>query len=257
MLPLYAIGVMISFTLTGLGLARHTWQTKEGNWKSDFTIFGFGGLLSFFILGVFVVTKFSQGAWVVLIIIPALVLFFDRINVIYKREIASTMITPEALDDFHQVVAKVKKRRAHMSIDEYRNKFVIPVYDLNLIVLKACKYAYSLTPQVTAVHVASDPIRTEKLLRHWAESKMEIPLEIVQSPYRATVHDFIAYVTELEKNTHFTSITVVVPEFVPDKLWHNALHNQTGQLLKLLLLLRKNILITSVPYHPEIDKVKK
>lgn len=108
---------------------------------------------------------------------------------------------------------------------------IVPVYDLNLIVLKTLKYAYALTPQVTAVHVASDPNRSAKLLKHWVEHHIEIPLEIVDSPYRATVHDFLNYIDQVEKKGNFDTITVAIPEYVPEKLWQNLLHNQTGQLV--------------------------
>lgn len=251
MLPLYAIGVLLSFALTGIGLAKHTWQEKGAKWKSDFAIFSFGGIVSFLVFLVFITTKFTQGAWIILIIMPLLVLMFRGICCVYRGEIQDLDVTPEAADDFHRHVAKLKRRRAHAELAEYRNKIVVPVYDLNLIVMKALKYAYSLTPQVTAIHVASDPDRTAKLLRHWTEQHIEIPLEIVESPYRATVHDFLDYLDKLEKKGHFDTITVAIPEYVPEKMWHNLLHNQTGQLMKLMLLFRKSILVTSVPYHPQ------
>ncbi|MHB8125477.1 MAG: APC family permease [Desulfitobacteriaceae bacterium] len=249
MLPLYAIGVFISFTLTGIGLAKHTWLNKEKKWFPDFVIFSFGGVVSFLVFLVFLITKFTQGAWIMLIIMPLLVLLFHTINRVYSGEINQLSVTQEALEDFHRHVAKVKRRRSHSEIAEYKNKIVVPVFDLNLIVLKALKYAFSLTPQVRAVHIASDPERTAKLIRHWGEKHIEIPLEIVQSPYRATVHDFLRYLDKLEKKGNFDTITVAIPEFVPLKLRHNLLHNQTGQLIKVMLLFRKNILVTSVPYH--------
>ena len=250
MLPLYAIGVFISFTLTGLGLAKHVWQEKGKKWKSDLVIFGFGGTISFLVLVVFIITKFTQGAWIILVIMPILVLMFRGIRCVYKGEVRNVEITPEAVESFHRHVTKLKRRRAHVELSDYRNKVIVPVYDLNLIVLKTLKYAYSLTPQVTAVHVASDPNRKAKVLKHWTENHMEIPLEIVESPYRATVHDFLNYVEEIEKKGNFDTITVAIPEYVPEKLWQNLLHNQTGQLMKLMLLFRKSILVTSVPYHP-------
>ena len=249
MLPLYAIGVLLSFALTGIGLARHTWKEKEKRWVSDFSIFSFGGTVSFLVFLVFIMTKFREGAWIVLVALPLLVLVFRTIGSVYRSELHDLAVTPEALADYHLNQAKLKRRRAHIDLAEYKNKIVVPVYDLNLIVLKTLKYAHSLTPQVTAVHIASDPERTKKLLRHWSEHQIEIPLEIVDSPYRATVHDFFSYLDKLEKQGHFTTITVAIPEYVPSKMWHNILHNQTGQLIKLMLLFRKNILVTSVPYH--------
>ncbi len=250
MLPIYAIGVLLSFALTGIGLAKHTWQEKGEKWKSDFAIFGFGGVVSFLVFLVFLTTKFMQGAWIILVIMPLLVLMFRGIRHVYQGEIQDLEVTPEAAEEFHRHVIIIKRRRAHSELADYRNKVVVPVYDLNLIVLKTLKYAYALTPQVTAVHIASDPIRSSKLLKHWAEHHIEIPLEIVESPYRATVHDLLKYLDKIEKNGHFDTITVAIPEYVPEKLWHNILHNQTGQLMKLMLLFRKSILVTSVPYHP-------
>ena len=250
MLPLYAIGVFISFTLTGTGLAKHTWQERGERWKSDFAIFSFGGVVSFLVLLIFITTKFKQGAWIILVIMPLLVLMFRAIRHVYKVEIQDLTVTPEAAEDFHRHVIKIKRRRSQSELAAYRNKVIVPVYDLNLIVLKALKYAYALTPQVTAVHIASDPIRSEKLIKHWAKHHIEIPLEIVESPYRATVHDLLRYVDKIEKNGHFDTITLAIPEYVPEKLWHNILHNQTGQLMKLMFLFRKSILVTSVPYHP-------
>ena len=250
MIPLYAIGVFISFTLTGIGLAKHTWKERGEKWQSNFAIFSFGGVVSFLVLLVFISTKFKQGAWIILLIMPLLVLMFRGIHYVYNIEIQNLEITPEAVEDFHKHVKKIKRRRSQIELADYRNKVIVPVYDLNLIVLKTLKYAYALTPQVTAVHIASDPSRTAKLLKHWSEQHIEIPLEIVESPYRATVHDLLKYIDKIEKNGHFDTITVAIPEYVPEKLWQNLLHNQTGQLMKLMLLFRKSILVTSVPYHP-------
>ncbi len=250
MLPLYAIGVFISFTLTGMGLAKHTWQERGEKWKADFVIFSFVGVVSLVVLLIFITTKFKQGAWIILVIMPLLVLMFRGIRHVYQGEIQDLEVTPEAAEEFHRQVITLKRRRAHVELADFKNKIVVPVYDLNLIVLKTLKYAYSLTPQVTAIHIASDPNRTAKLLKHWAEHHIEIPLEIVESPYRATVHDLLKYLDKLEKNGHFDTITVAIPEYVPEKLWHNILHNQTGQLMKLMLLFRKSILVTSIPYHP-------
>jgi amino acid transporter len=250
MLPLYAIGVFISFTLTGTGLAKHTWQERGAKWQSDFAIFSFGGLVSFLVLLIFIITKFTQGAWIILVIMPVLVLMFRGIRSIYSGEIRDLDVTPKAIEDFHKHIAKIKRRRAHVELADYKNKIIVPVYDLNLIVLDTLKYAYALTPQVTAVHIASDPARIAKLLKHWTQHHIEIPLEIVESPYRATVHDFLNYVDKVEKKGNFDTITVAIAEYVPDKIWQNILHNQTGQLMKLMLLFRKSILVTSVPYHP-------
>jgi len=250
MLPLYAIGVFISFTLTGLGLAKHTWQERGERWQSDLVFFSFGGIVSFLVLLIFIITKFKQGAWLIIVIMPLLVLMFRGIRQVYQGEIQNLEITPEAEEDFRRHMIRLKRRRANVKLTDFRDKVIVPVYDLNLVVLKTLKYAYSLTPQITAVHVASEPIRTEKLLKHWAEHHIEIPLEIVESPFRSTVQDLLRYIDKVEKDGDFDTITLAVPEYVPVKLWHNLLHNQTGQLMKLMFLFRKNVYVTSVPYHP-------
>lgn len=255
MLPLYAIGVLLSFSLTGIGLARHVMHEKGKKWVSDFAVFAFGGALSFLVFLVFIITKFTQGAWIIMIVIPLLMLLFRGVKNVYRSEIHDLEVTPEALAQFQRHVAILKRRRAHSEISEYHNKIIIPVYDLNLMVLNALNYAYSLTPQVLAVHIASDPDRADKLLKHWSAKNIAIPLKIIPSPYRATVKDFLTFLDTFERNTNYDTITVVIPEYVPEKLWHNILHNQTGQFMKVMILLKKSILVTSVPYHPEKDRI--
>lgn len=257
MLPLYAIGVFISFSLTGLGLAKYTFQNRGKRWQFDFIIFSIGGGLSFLAFLTFLITKFTQGAFIIIIALPILVFLFRSIGKIYRMEIAELHVTQEKLEDFHRHVAKMKRRRAHNELTEYRNKIIVPAYDLNLPVLKALKYAYSLTPLVTAVHVASDPERTAKLLRHWGENHIEIPLEIIESPFRAIVHDLLSYIDKLEAKGRYDTITIALPEYVPKKLRYNFLHNQTGHLMKLMLLYRKSILVTSIPYHQDEKQPEK
>ncbi|AFV01370.1 Amino acid permease [Dehalobacter sp. UNSWDHB] len=251
MLPLYAIGVFISFSLTGFGLARHCIKDKPKNFRSDFIIFAFGGAISFLMFLVFLVTKFTEGAWLVAIIIPLLMVFFHIVSKVYKREIMLIKATKNDMDEFNHQIARISERRSNVNLSEYKSKIVVPVFDLNKIVLKSLLYGYEQTPLITALHVASDRERTEKLQRHWKENNIQVELEIVDSPYRATVHDLLQYLDKLENDPRYTTITLVIPEFVPPRLWQNFLHNQTGQLMKLLLLLRKSILVTSVPYHPE------
>lgn len=250
MLPLYAIGVFISFSLTGFGLAKHCIESKPKSYYRDLIIFAFGGTISFLVFMIFLITKFTEGAWLIAIIIPLLMFFFNVVSKVYKREIQLIKPTKEDIEEFNRQIARITERRCNVNLSEYQSKIVVPVFDLNNIVLKALQYGYEMTPLTTAVHIASDRERAEKLKRHWQESNIQIELEIVDSPYRATVHDLLNYLDTVEKDARYSTVTLVIPEFVPPKLWQNFLHNQTGQLMKLLLLLRKNILVTSLPYHP-------
>lgn len=250
MLPLYAIGVFISFSLTGFGLAKHCIKTKPKNYYRDLAIFSFGGVISFLMFMIFLITKFTEGAWLVVIIIPLIMLFFNSVSKVYKREIILIKPTKEEIHEFNNEITRILNRRSNVDLSEYNSKIVVPVFDLNKIVLEALQYGYELTPLISAVHIASDKERAEKLQRHWQQSNIQIELVIIDSPYRATVEDLLQYLDTLEKDPRYSKITLVIPEFVPPKLWQNFLHNQTGQLMKLLLLVRKNILVTSLPYHP-------
>ena len=254
MIPLYAVGVLIGFSLTGIGLAKQTYKVKNRNWLGDFVIFGFGGIVSFIIFMVFLITKFQEGAWIVALILPLMMLFFKHVHNVY--EVEKDAIHPSAIDieQFTNRIAEINQRRESSDLLDYRNKSIVPVFDINRVVLKALMYAYESTPLVTAVHIASDMERAEKLRKHWNENNIGIELQIIESPYRAVVHDIIKYVDEVESDPRWTSITVVIPEYVPNKLLQNFFHNQTGQLLKLMLLIGKNIYVTSIPYHPKVNK---
>ncbi|MDP4159310.1 MAG: amino acid permease, partial [Bacillota bacterium] len=250
MLPLYAIGVFISFSLTGLGLAKHCIESKPKGYYRDLAIFSFGGVISFLMFIIFLITKFIEGAWIVAIIIPLLMFFFNSVSNVYKQETRLIKPTIEEIQEFNEEIARISNRRSNINLLEYNSKIVVPVFDLNRIVLEALKYGYELTPLISAVHIASNKERAEKLQRHWQQSNIQIELVIVDSPYRAVVHDLLNYLDTIEKDPRYSKVTLVIPEFVPARLWQNFLHHQTGQLMKLLLLLRKNIIVTSLPYHP-------
>jgi len=250
MIPLYAVGVLIGFALTGIGLAKRTYIVKNQNWKCNFIIFGFAGFVSSIIFLVFLIAKFSEGAWIVVIILPLLMGFFKHVHTVYQVEKEAIHPTAADLEQFAEKISQIKQRRESVDLSEYRDKSIVPIFDINKVVLKALLYAYDSTPLVTAVHVASDMQRAEKLQKHWLDSHIGIELQVIESPYRTVVHDIMDYVDQAEADPRFTSITVLIPEYVPNKLSENFLHNQTGQVLKLLLLLRKNIYVTSIPFHP-------
>ena len=256
MIPLYAVGVLIGFALTGIGLSKHTFRVKKRNWLGDFLVFSFGGFVSTVVFLVFLITKFREGAWIVAIILPAMMILFKYVHTVYAVEKDAIHPSYTDIEQFAERISQINQRRESSDLSEYRNKCIVPVFDINRVVLKALLYAFESTPLVTAVHVASDMERAEKLRKHWIESNIGIELEIIESPYRTVIKDIINYIDQVESDPRWTSITVVIPEYVPNKLLQNFLHNQTGQLLKLLLLLRKNIYVTSIPYHPPVKKRK-
>jgi len=176
MIPLFAIGVLISFALTGIGLAKNALQRREDRWVSDFIIFSFGGVVSFSVFVVFLITKFREGAWIVTLILPALILLFDYVAKAYQLEKLNIHPTKEDILRFKENIARINHRRLSIPLSEYQSKIIVPVFDLNRAVINALIYALELTPLVTAVHIASDTERAEKLKHHWEENDIGIQL---------------------------------------------------------------------------------
>ncbi|WP_407311623.1 APC family permease [Desulfosporosinus sp. SB140] len=253
MIPLFAIGVLLSFALTGISLAKNVLQQRKDRWVSDFIIFSFGGIVSFSMFAVFLITKFSEGAWVVTLILPSLVLFFNNVGKVYRIEKLNRIPTKEDILRFKENADRINNRRISIPLSDYRGKIIIPVFDLSKGVLKAIIYALELTPLVTAVHIASDTKCAENLKHRWEENDIGIQLEIIPSPFRATIHELVKYLDEISSDPEVFFVNVAIPEYVPEKIWHNVMHNQTGQLLKLMLLGKENIFVTSITYHQKTE----
>ncbi len=251
LIPLYAIGVFLSFTLSQGGMARRWWKIGhlergqevqergsslryEPGWELKMVINGFGALCTAVVALVFAVTKFRDGAWIVLILIPTLVVVFYRIQHHY-RELA-----------------------AHLSLERYgtpsriaRHRVIMPISGVHRGTLAALRYARSISDDITAVHVSSDPAEAEILRRKWESWGEGVRLVILDSPYRLLVEPLLGYIEEIAAQRQPNeAITIVVPQFVPRRWWHNLLHAQAAVILRLLLLSKPEIIVTDVPYHP-------
>jgi len=251
LIPLYAIGVFLSFTLSQTGMAKR-WRKighlKEGEeivepgsvlrynkgWRSKMFINGFGAVCTAIVTLVFAVTKFVEGAWVVLILTPSLVAIFFTIHRHYM-DLASHL----TLDQFGGLPAR-----------QTRHRVVMPVSGIHQGALEALRYAKLLSNDVTAVHVSIDPAETEKVQKKWKTWGEGTRLVILDSPFRLFVEPLIEYIEEILDNRQPNeTITVVVPEFIPSKRWHNALHMRTADVLRQELLSRHGVVVTDVPYH--------
>jgi len=258
LIPLYAIGVFLSFTLSQTGMARRWWKIghiPEGkeivepgsvlrpdkNWRYKMAVNGFGALCTFIVMLIFAVTKFTEGAWVVLIIIPLLVRMFFTINQHYK-DLA-----------------------AHLSLDKFkglpsrrtRHRVILPVSGVHQGTLEALRYARILSDDVTAVHVSIDPAETEKVQKKWKIWGEGTRLVILDSPFRMLIEPLLEYLEEIIQNRQpGEAITIVVPQFIPSKRWHNALHMRTADVLRQELLSRHEVVITDVPYHVHKEEEK-
>jgi amino acid transporter len=233
MLPLYAIGVFVSFTLSQAGMVRHWLRTHESGWQRSVVINGVGAVLTAVVLLVIVTTKFSQGAWAVLVLTPLLVLGFRAIHSHYQD--VARQLSLEKIDR----VGPVQRHTALVLISGV-HRGMIP----------ALEFAKSLAPDnVTALYVDLDAEHTQAIRAKWAQWGSGIPLHVLESPYRSLIRPILRYVDQVDGLYDDDTLSVIVPEFVPSRWWQHLLHNQTALALKAALLFRKGVVVISVPYH--------
>lgn len=252
LIPLYAIGVFLSFTLSQLGMAVR-WRKigrmlpgqevhepgsvlrHDPRWRLKMVVNGFGAVSTFIVMVVFAATKFRDGAWIIVLLVPVLVWVFFRIHFHY-RGLARRL----SLDDYGAPPRML------------RHRVIVPVGGVHRGTLAALDYAHSLSRDITAVHVSIDPEESARLRRKWDQWANGVRLVILESPYRLMVEPLLEYIDELaELRQPNEVITVVVPQFVPGRWWHNFLHTQTAFMMRLALIGKKGIVITDVPYHVE------
>ena len=232
LIPLYAVGVFTSFTLSQLGMVVHHRREKEQGWQRGILINGTGAAATFAVLLIVAITKFAKGAWLPIVVVPLVIAVFASIKRHYDRVARVLGVTaaeakPEAIN--HTVVVLVGR--------------------LHHGVMKALSYARSLRPQhLVAVYVSYDEADRLALEKQWKDFKIDVPLEIVASPYRELVRPIEGYIDELDARWDNDTITVVIPEFVVGKWYGAVLHNQSALLLKAKLLFREDTVVTSVPY---------
>lgn len=238
LIPLYAVGVFTAFTLSQAGMVRHHLKLREKNWQFGVGVNMTGAIATFFVTLIVAVSKFTSGAWVPIVLIPPIMYVFIRIKKHYTRVSTALAVTPEIVR--HQAVELTT---------------VVLVGRIHKGVLRAVEYAKSLRSQhLVALYVANDQAAAREMERQWEEFGMDIPLEIVNSPYRELVEPVLKYIEDLDARWEHDTITVVIPEFVVTRWYQQALHNQTALRLKGALLFREGIVVTSVPYLTDGDE---
>lgn len=260
LIPLYAVGVFLSFTLSQAGMVRHWWRKGKGRevhptdhppadrqspatampdgeaesvrgWRKSMVINGLGAVATALVLVVFLATKFVHGAWVVAVVIPLQVLLFRSIHRYYRR-----------------VGRKLKLGKVPPLVPTH-NTVLIPVTRVHRGLVKVLEYAMGLSDDVHAVYVEIDPAETPQMQQDWQQLHTEIPLEVLPSPFRSFVATMTEYINELDAKRKDDVLTVILPEFVPAHWWQEFLHNQPTFLLRAALLYRPGIVVTSVPYY--------
>ena len=239
LINLFAVGVFMSFTLSQAGMVLHWWRLRaeQRGWQRSMVINGIGALTTAIVALVISFSKFLEGAWIVIILIPILVMMFLAIHRHYQR-------------------AK-RERVADIPIHprDIQHRFIVPIAELDRASIQSLAYARSLSSHVTAVHVAVNEDEIKKMQAAWDKWQQQVPDEediqllVIESPYRGLIRPMLAYIDTIRERHPKDTITLVLPEFLVAHWWENILHNQTALRLKAALLFRPGVVVADVPQH--------
>jgi hypothetical protein len=233
LIPLYAVGVFLSFTLSQAGMVKRWMRLRSPGWQWKAVVNGIGAIATCVVLIVFGVVKFKSGAWVVVILIPALMFLFFRIK------------------DHYRSVAKQLSLEGYRPQQGMRHHMLVLASDIHRGVIPALQYARALSSDVKALHVSIDPARERRVRDRWMLYSRGVPLVVLDSPYRSLVDPIIEYVDRLQQQDPRNLITLVIPEFVPTGWWPKFLHGQAGLMLALRLRSKRGVIVINMPYHIE------
>jgi amino acid transporter len=236
LIPLYAIGVFTSVTLSQAGMVRHWLRGREPGWRRSALINGFGALATGTVTLIFAVAKFALGAWLIIVIIPFLVAAMVFVHRQYERRRLEVHVRPEA------IIGPPRKRQ-HV---------VVPVPEVTRDVVQAIKFARTMSESITAVHVTDDLERGEGLRDRFQRQIPEIPFVMVESPYRQLVRPLIRYLEYTAARTRGDIVIVLLPEYVPRHWWERYLFNDNARRIRDGLLGRPDILVAEVPFRREL-----
>jgi amino acid transporter len=232
LIPLYAVGVFISFTLSQTGMVRR-WLTKKGpHWRKNLIVNGAGAVTTGIATVILASTKFTQGAWIVFLLIFILASMFRSIRSHYKA-----------------VAEQITLTRDHRPPLPRRNIVVIPINGVNQAVIRAVDYARSRPGEIHAVMVDVDPQATARIQIQWAQWGCGVNLLSLPSPYRSVLGSLLGYIEQILEKEPDIWVTVVIPEILPAHWWQSILHNQRALLLKTALLFKDRVILTDVPFH--------
>jgi hypothetical protein len=244
LIPLYAVGVFLSFTLSQSGMVKHWWRLRETGWRTSMVINGVGASMTAVVVVIIGFTKFTHGAWISILLMLTLILAFALVRRHYAWFEETVRVEKDELRPRTPEAAPTLRRAA-------RQHVVMPVGEIDKIALAAVDFARELSGKVTAVHLADDREEADEYRARWEEMIPDIPLLIVESPYRAFAAPMLAYVESLERAEPDVHITVVLPHFVPRHWWERLLHDQDALGLKPHLRKRPRVGVVDFPYRLE------
>jgi amino acid transporter len=231
LIPLYMIGVFLSFTLSQTGMFLRWRRLRPAGWRRSAAVNGLGALLTLVVLVIVALTKGPDGAWIVIVLIPAIVFVFLRTKKHYDA------------------VADQLTLRDWAPPQRRTNVVLVPISGVQRAVVHALRYAESMSTDVRAVYVNDNTEQIAALKKDWQTWGGNTRLVVLDSPFRSLLEPLLEYIDQVERERSNAYITVVLPEFVPARWWHHLLHNQRALLIKGALLFRPNVVVTSVPFH--------
>ena len=235
LIPLYSVGVFISFTLSQSGMLKRWVTHREGNWRRKAAVNGLGAIATAITCVVVAVNKFFDGAWLVLLLIPLLVIMMLRIRRHYDK-----------VRDNLAIPANGKELILSKPTENY---IVLPVQSVNKSFVKALNYAMTLGGIIEIYHISTDKTQTEHLRQQYAKLNVDFPLVVEEAPYRNVNEMLLAHVDKRQHELkEHQMLTVVLPQFVIRQWWHNVLHNQTSIRLRSSMLKMRNVAVITIPY---------
>jgi amino acid transporter len=236
LIPLYAVGVFTSITLSQAGMVVHWLRERGDGWRRSAIVNGFGAVATGIVTVVFAVAKFALGAWLIVIVIPVLVAGMLFVGRQYARRRAETAVRPEA------VIGPPTRRQ----------RVLIPASDVTRDVVQAVKFGRTMSDDVSAIHVTDDLERAGEIRKRFARQLPGLPLIVVESPFRSLVRPLVRYLEDAAANAADQVVIVLLPEYVPRHWWERFLYNDSARRIEHSLLGRPNILVAAVPYRRDV-----
>ena len=275
LIPLYAVGVFLAFTLSQAGMVVHWWRLRDPHWRRSMVFNGTGCLLSAIVFITAGITKFTSGAWVSLLAVGGFIALAVSIRRHYEtvsraialhphasevpggpilpRRYAATVTPPSHASDAEPAErADRRARETEESPDEIHHLVLVPIASLDLTSMRALAYAASLQQPVLVLHVSPTDAEAERFREYWRVWGDHLPLELVVSPYRATVAPLINYIESLHRLSPDLTLTVILPEIVVRHWWQRGLHNRIAPRLRRALRPLRKVVVTTVPYHVSV-----
>jgi hypothetical protein len=244
LIPLYALGVFMCFTLSQAGMVLHWFRVKDDpNWRRAAVINMVGAITTGVVFAVIAVTKFTAGGWIVVVIVPIMVAYFAWVKRRYDMVRAELALPDDELADLNW-----------QAYNRLHNHVIVLVKDIDRRLVRALQYAKTLRADTTeALYIDVTGEEAQALRARWDKAEMGIRLNVVESPYREVIGPLVDYVSSIPRPDKDHVVTVILPEYAPTNAADAMLHDQTSFWIKQQLFGQEGVIVTDVPYHPDFD----